>query len=525
MKKTELKRDLKTEIETELRFYESFFREIWKGKRPLGKLFRTPSRGYLYDTGTNKIIGCHYLVFSLLEHFFTKTVEKAIADFLNIHDMDEFLFAANTIKSGIETERILKAQNIQQLEFASQTFDYKALIESSLEILLLEMTSRCNLRCKYCVYDGHVKDKRNHSNDDMSLPVAYKAVDYLKAHSVNKDTVAVSFFGGEPLVDYPKMQKVVEYSRTVLDKKELIFFVTTNGTLITPDIATYFFQNNFTVFVSIDGPEDIHDDYRTDGSGKGSFQKSIEGVKTLIDAYGEKAEEKIRFSMVYTPPFSEKRLNRIAELWEQFPWLPRNMNLSISYPSSGTIPPEKAAPDAQEDKTLIQWAAELYYNKFIGKGDSHPIADAIMEKNLAMVEKLPVYDNPTEHFYPSGCCIPGVKRLYVSTDGAFRICERISTYAPTIGNVYSGIDMEKLQKIYMDDYESISAPLCTRCWAIRLCTACYVEAFNNESLDVSCKAEGCQKVKSVQESMLEYYCTLKELRPEGLHYLHSYEFT
>ncbi|MCU0288185.1 MAG: hypothetical protein MUF15_17540, partial [Acidobacteria bacterium] len=89
-------------------------KQIWTGTKPLAKLFRTNSRGYLYDTGTNKILGCDDLVFELLQYLFSMDFENSIQSFLAKHNEEKFLYAAGSIVDAVKSQNILKFKNAEE---------------------------------------------------------------------------------------------------------------------------------------------------------------------------------------------------------------------------------------------------------------------------------------------------------------------------------------------------------------------------------------------------------------------------
>ncbi len=88
--------------------YEKFFDALWGKTKPLAKLFKTANREYLYDPGTNRVLGCEPLVYELIENFFSMDVEESMQAFVNKHGDENFVFAADSIKNTIETHNILK---------------------------------------------------------------------------------------------------------------------------------------------------------------------------------------------------------------------------------------------------------------------------------------------------------------------------------------------------------------------------------------------------------------------------------
>ncbi|MEW6455604.1 MAG: radical SAM protein [Acidobacteriota bacterium] len=501
----------------ELHFY---FKKLWKESKPIAKLFRTDSHGYLYDTGTNKILKCDDIEYSLLTKLISMDIEEAINKTLSEYTKEQFIEAANKIRSAIEKENILQTKKATQFGLSAHFHNIEELINTSLGMVQLEITEQCNLRCNYCIYNPFVSDKRNHGNRNMNPSVAKAAIDYLTTHSSGKEGVAVTFYGGEPLLRFPFIKSCVNYAHHTLNKKRHRFSLTTNSTLLTAEMADFFYHENFSVVVSIDGPEEIHDDYRKDFRGRGSFKHTILGLKNLIDVFGEGSKERIFLSMVYTPPYSERKLNRISKLWVEIPWLPKDIPVLITYPHSESIPTEKYPNNSiLEDKTMLEWAIERYMDYYTGKSELNPIANSIIEEKLARLIQRPIYPKPIDKYYLNGCCIPGVRKIFVSTEGDFHLCERVPSTAPKIGNVYSGIDIETIENIYIDEYSTKSLPSCSTCWAIQLCPECYVNAFNNGKFDINKKIKNCIIAQYLTEKYLRFFCKLLDLNPKGLNYL------
>jgi len=103
----------------EYKKYVSFFSEVWNDQKqkPLAKLFRTARHGYIYDTGTNKIMGCDDLVFELLNNLYAADVESAMQAFLEKHDHGKLHHAAESIKQSIESQNILKFKKAEDFHF------------------------------------------------------------------------------------------------------------------------------------------------------------------------------------------------------------------------------------------------------------------------------------------------------------------------------------------------------------------------------------------------------------------------
>lgn len=132
--------------------------------------------------------------------------------------------------------------------------------------LELILTENCNLRCSYC----WERDKRPH---DMSATVAHAAVDFLLTHSRDVQDVGILFFGGEPLLKFDLMKDVWEYVTRRAEPlgKKISWSMTTNGTLLTEDIAQWLAEHGVKYLLSLDGAKEDHDRHRRFPDGRGSF--------------------------------------------------------------------------------------------------------------------------------------------------------------------------------------------------------------------------------------------------------------
>ncbi|MFZ3070522.1 MAG: radical SAM protein [Anaerolineaceae bacterium] len=115
----------------------------------------------------------------------------------------------------------------------------------------------------------------------MTWKVAKRALDFLWEHSIDSGEVNVGFYGGEPLLEFPLIQKVVGYSKYLFWGKQLTFSITTNGTLLNPEIILFFQEHNFSLGISLDGPKEINDRNRVFANGKGTFDSVLHNINLL----------------------------------------------------------------------------------------------------------------------------------------------------------------------------------------------------------------------------------------------------
>ncbi|MCP5101998.1 MAG: radical SAM protein [bacterium] len=506
--------------------FSSIFKKLWQGDKPIVKLFRTEYGGYLYDPGTNKILGCGDVEYKLVENLISKDIDQAVEEVLSETTEEQFSEAAQKLVDAVEKEKILLTKS-EGISFVTKHYGHlEELCNDSLGQLILETTESCNLRCGYCIYNQFVPESRGHGTRHMELSTAFAAIDYLAVHGSHNEDIAVTFYGGEPLLRFSFIQSCVDYARKVNKGKKVRFSITTNATLITPEIAAYLAKEKFGVNVSIDGPQEIHDSYRVDTEGKGTFSRAIKGLKLLVDALGDRAKAMMQLRMVYAPPFSEGKLNAIAGMWDEYPWL-EGIVPSITYPHPGSVPPEiSAEPGAfAEDLSMMDWAHDKYIADYKDKKESHPLIKGMIVQALVRVFKRPIYIDSMKEIYLNGCCLPAVRKIFVSVQGDIHLCERVNTDAPVLGNVKTGIDYERMKRIYIREYGEKSLDDCSKCWGQRLCGSCYLDGYSGHEFDLKKKRGRCRAHLYSAKKGLELYTTLLKIDPEGLNYISDIDFS
>lgn len=140
--------------------------------------------------------------------------------------------------------------------------------------------SLCNLDCYYCYYldKAEIYHGRQPRMSEQVLETLTKQ--YIESNDVPE--VTFNWHGGEPLVmglDF--YRKAVELQQKYAGGKIVHNTLQTNGTLITPEWADFFRENDFLIGISIDGPADIHDKFRKDKGGQNTFDKVMRGVNLL----------------------------------------------------------------------------------------------------------------------------------------------------------------------------------------------------------------------------------------------------
>lgn len=145
--------------------------------------------------------------------------------------------------------------------------------------------SACNLACKYCYYLEKQHLYKNEPHRIMSDELLEKFVrEYLE--SLTTPEAMFTWHGGETLMrPLSFYEKVVRLQQQYGRSRRIENSIQTNGTLLTADWCKFFKQNNWLVGISIDGPQEFHDEYRRNKSGAPSWAKVMRGID-LLNRYG-----------------------------------------------------------------------------------------------------------------------------------------------------------------------------------------------------------------------------------------------
>lgn len=171
--------------------------------------------------------------------------------------------------------------------------------------------------------------------------------------------------------------------------------------------------------------------------------------------------------------------------------------------------------EVNRNSYMSSWAVNA-----IVKSKNTQLQQAIAENNLVKVQKRLITDKPIPFMQQNGCCIPGQRRLYVTVEGDFRVCERIGK-SPSIGNVDRGIDFESLYKKYILSYKEHAVSNCNNCWCVHLCGICYCGFCRDDGIDFEKKFRFCNQQREVCKNNLVDYHSILEKRPDWLEHLND----
>ena len=167
--------------------------------------------------------------------------------------------------------------------FAPMAGELKAKTSGVIKALCLHIAHTCNLNCSYCFAS---QGKYHGDRALMPFEVGKRALDFLVEHSGSRHNLEVDFFGGEPLMNFDVVKQLVAYARSIEKEKDkhFRFTLTTNGVLIDDDVIDFVNREMSNVVLSLDGRKEVHDRYRVDYAGNGSWEKIVPKCQKLVAA-------------------------------------------------------------------------------------------------------------------------------------------------------------------------------------------------------------------------------------------------
>lgn len=151
-----------------------------------------------------------------------------------------------------------------------------------LSLLIKPASGSCNMRCKYCFYADETQNRETALLGRMTAETLHTLVDKALAYGDGECTFA--FQGGEPtLVGLDFFRDLTDYvARHPNPKRIRVHYAfQTNGYALDEAWAAWFAENHVLVGVSLDGPKEVHDRYRVDAAGKGTYNRVIASIRLL----------------------------------------------------------------------------------------------------------------------------------------------------------------------------------------------------------------------------------------------------
>lgn len=466
-------------------------------KSPFVHTFSTSEGYYLYDVNTNTILSISEKVYRAFEK--DRDMDKSLKN-----DPDTFNELSILKKQGYLKDNRVETSVHPETEFLK--FYYK----SYLNTLILQVTQNCNLRCDYCIYSGSYNN-RIHTNKRMTFETATKGIDFLVEHASDCKFLNITFYGGEPLIEIDLIKKCMSYVSENYGEKEVSYSLTTNATLLNKDIVEFFVKHDVSVVISLDGPKEIHNNSRHFLNNRGSFDLIMKNIRYIKENYPNYYNTKLSYNTVLNV---ENGFSVIDD------FVSNNELLTDSLFSTSIINPNYSKKRYSMSETyLIERRYEdlkVFLNAIGRLPDKSVSKIAKLEFDTAYSQRESIkygtrYKLPQQSHH-SGPCVPGTFRLFLTVEGNFYPCERVSETSnfTKLGTLETGLDIVSGER--MLNIEKFSSDKCRNCWAYTYCEVCVAciddtNGFSNELLEDECK-----KVKFKTEEKLKDYSVISRFK-------------
>jgi len=256
---------------------------------PFVHKFQTEKYHYLFDVNTGHIVRVDPVVWSIVEDFELLTRDELIQRHSAYFKESDISCAYDSIAHAQQNHKLLLAEYPEQVPQSSKQVIQEA-VENCCQCLDLCVTENCNFRCDYCVFGRLYKDWRDHTNRCMRWETARAAIDDLVEHSAaRKNDPAnprrIFFSGGEPLLNFELIKRCATYVRKQISNNDITFGLTTNGSLLTGNVADFLASEDFVVAVSLDGPARIHNLWRRRKNGLDTWDKVMANITEFVERY------------------------------------------------------------------------------------------------------------------------------------------------------------------------------------------------------------------------------------------------
>ena len=356
--------------------------------------------------------------------------------------------------------------------------------------LCLHIAHTCNLNCSYCFAS---QGKYHGERAVMDFETGKRALDFLIENSGKRHNLEVDFFGGEPLLNFDVVKRLVEYARSVEKKhnKNFRFTLTTNGMLIDDDVIDFANREMSNVVLSLDGRREIHDRFRVDYAGNGSFDKIVPKFQKLVEARGGK-NYYMRGTFTHANPDFLEDIKVMLELGFN--------ELSME--------PVVCAPGDEAELTPSDME--------IVKDQYEKLAELMLERHKEgrpftfYHYMIDLTGGPCIYKRISGCG-SGTEYMAVTPWGDLYPCHQfVGEEKYKLGNIYDGVTNITAQKEFAD-CNVYSRAECRDCWARLYCSGgCAANAYHATGSVAGVYKSGCELFKKRMECAIAL-CIAKQM--------------
>ena len=363
--------------------------------------------------------------------------------------------------------------------FEQEAGTLKAKTSGVVKALCLHIAHTCNLNCAYCFAS---QGKYNGDRAVMSFEVGKQALDFLIANSGKRRNLEVDFFGGEPLMNFDVVKQLVAYARSIEKEhnKNFRFTLTTNGMLINDDVIEFANKEMSNVVLSLDGRKEVHDRYRVDYAGKGSWERIVPKFQKLVQAR-EGKNYYMRGTFTHENPDFLEDIKTMLDLG----FTELSMEPVVCAPGD---PAELTPEDMEIVKDQYEKLAELMLQK---DDEGKPFTFYHYMIDLK--------GGPCIYKRISGCG-SGTEYMAVTPWGDLYPCHQfVGDDKYLLGNVWDGVNNTAIQEEFAS-CNVYARPDCKDCWAKLYCSGgCAANAYHATGSVKGVYKSGCELFRKRME--------------------------
>ena len=345
--------------------------------------------------------------------------------------------------------------------------------------LCLHVAHTCNLNCAYCFAS---QGKYSGERAVMSEEVGKRALDFLIENSGSRHNLEVDFFGGEPLMNFDVVKNLVAYAREREKEtgKNFRFTLTTNGVLIDDDVIDFANREMSNVVLSLDGRKEIHDEFRVDYAGKGSFDKIVPKFQKLVEARGGK-DYYMRGTFTHRNPDFVNDIRTMLDLGFD----------ELSMEPVVCAPDDPAALNEKDLEIVMQQYEELASLMLERRRQGKPFTFYHYMIDLS--------GGPCIYKRVSGCG-SGTEYMAVTPWGDLYPCHQfVGDEKFKLGDIYNGVTNTTLQNEFKQ-CNVYAHPECNDCWAKLYCSGgCAANAYHATGKITGIYENGCKLFRKRME--------------------------
>ncbi len=429
------------------------------------------------------------VAYDIIERYEESDKAELCADILAKYDVEK----AEVEDCFAQIEALREAGKL----FAPDTFSpmantLKQKTAGVVKALCLHVAHTCNLNCAYCfAAQGEYQGDRA----VMSFEVGKRALDFLIENSAGRRNLEVDFFGGEPLMNFDVVKQLVAYARSREKEcgKNFRFTLTTNGVLIDDDVIDFSNREMSNVVLSLDGRKEVHDRYRVDYAGKGSWERIVPKFQKLVEARGGK-NYYMRGTFTHANPDFLKDIEEMRRLG----FTELSMEPVVCAPDSPSALTKEDLPIVLEQYEKL---AELMLQRH-REGKPFTFYHYMID----------LKGGPCIYKRVSGCG-SGTEYMAVTPWGDLYPCHQfVGEERFKLGNVYDGVTNTEIQNEFAS-CNVYSRPECRDCWAKLYCSGgCAANAYHATGAITGVYEYGCELFRKRMECaiMLEAAKSLGE---------------